>query len=102
MLWWFRGGREPSLGGSGRASWRIRSLQGPREELKSDPEGEDSKAKGTEPGSMAPFPVMTTLLDWPVQGMKGPDWVLCNVRIKTGTFVWARGSYRRFVKGCRD
>lgn len=70
------------------------SLHGPWEELKSDPEDEDCKVKGTEPGSMAPFPIMTTLLDWLMQGMKGPDWVLCNVRIKTGTFLWARGSYQ--------
>lgn len=96
MLWWFRGGREPSLGGSGRASWRMRSLHGPWEELKSDPEDGDCKAKDTEPGNMAPFPIMTTLLDWPVQGMKGADWVFCNVRIKTGTFLWARGSYQGF------
>lgn len=98
MLRWFRGGRDPSIGGSGRASWRMWSLHGPWKKLKSDPEDENCKAKGTEPGNMALFPLMTTLLDWPVQGMKGPDWVPCNVRIKMGLFLflWARGSYQGF------
>lgn len=48
-----------------------------------------------------PFPVVTTLLHWPVQGRKGPDWVLCNVRIKTGTFFFfpvGQGILSRFVK----
>lgn len=73
MLWWFCGGRVPGVDGSGRASWWMWSLQGPWKKLKNDPEDANCKAKGTGPGNVVLSPILTTLLDWPVQAMKGPD-----------------------------
>jgi hypothetical protein len=49
------------------------SLQGPWKKLKNDPEDANCKAKGTGPGNVVLSPILTTLLDWPVQAMKGPD-----------------------------